>query len=129
MDVTFYRNWKAFPHTRAEDDLIVVGVNPNGPDEGGNYEFTIAHVGTSGPRDPIGLQVRIFDDGWRAFSDLPGFFDLLAGLDQSASAGPSPYTLDHLIPSLLALGWRDRTSEFTSAHEHVHGCLSCGARL
>ena len=72
MRVTFYRSWRAFPHTRVDqDDDIMVSVEPNSEGEGGTYEFSIRHVGTHRRRRPIALRVDLFADSWRAFHDLP----------------------------------------------------------
>lgn len=132
MTVTFYRQWLAFPLSKMrgdEPDTIMVCVSPNGPDEGGNYEFLVKHVGTESKyREAIALRVDMFTDSWRAFRDLPEFFDLLAELDESDAAGRSRLTLDDLIPSLEVMGWRDRTEEFAANHEHSWGCLGCGER-
>ena len=123
MEVTFYRQWQAFPHTRkTSPDEILVGVAPDGPDAGGYYEFRIEHVGTEpGQRRPIALRVGLFVDSWRAFRDLPEFFDLLADLDESKNAGRSMFTLDDLVPSLEAIGWRDRTEDLAARHQHALG--------
>lgn len=126
----FYRTWTAFPHSRRDGraDDIVVNVHPNGYGEGGNYEFVIEHTGTEAGRKPIALRVKMFADSWRAFYDLPEFFDLLGELDESQGA-QNATTLDDLTPRLLALGWIDRTDEFAVNHEHVIGCLTCGDRI
>lgn len=132
LTVTFYRQWLAFPFTKMDGrpDEIMVGVSPNGPGEGGNYEFSIEHVGTErgNHRPPIALQVNLFADSWRAFRDLPEFFDLLADLDESGSGARSQLDLDDLIPSLEAMGWNDITAQYANRHVHVFGCVTCGER-
>lgn len=128
MDVSFYQSWRAFPHTRDQDDSLVVSVHPHGRDRGGNYEFSVTHVGTKGNRQPIALQACLFSDSWRAFADLPEFFNLLGLLDESASEGRSTLSLNDLIPSLEAMGWRDETDQYANQHSHVIGCLICGER-
>lgn len=129
LRVEFYRSRIAFPHTRMDGcaDDIMVGVSPNGPDQGGNYEFSIEHVGTERGSRPIALRVQLFADSWRAFADLPDFFDLLVSLDRSEGTSPGP-TLDDLTPLLVDLGWVDTTAKYTSRHEHVIGCVVCGER-
>ena len=130
LHVEFYRSRIAFPHSRMHDrpDDIMVGVSPNGQHEGGNYEFSIEHVGTERGLRPIALRVQLFTDSWRAFADLPEFFALLASLDTSVGTRPGP-TLDDLTPRLAALGWMDITDKYASRHEHVIGCLTCGERI
>lgn len=128
MKVTFYRSRDAFPHLRQQqrDDDIMVSVR-NG--DSSLYEFSIVHVGTdSRSRSPIALQVRLFADSWRAFTDLPEFFSLLASLDESGRNGRSSLDLDVLTPLLVDLGWVDRTEHYGSQHEHALGCLICGSR-
>lgn len=136
VHVEFYRSWRAFPHTKIEGrpDDIMVTVSPNGPGKGGDYEFSIEHVGTESKyREPIALRVQLFADSWRAFADLPEFFALLGELDESqrpiwhSSRAPKA-TLDDLTPRLLALGWSDITDRFAKRHEHLVGCLTCGER-
>jgi hypothetical protein len=130
LHVEFYRSWSAFPHTRDRADDIVVSVAPNGQNQPGNYEFSIEHTGSEkGRREPIALRVQLFCDSWRAFRDLPEFFDLLADLDESTSAGRSKLSLADLIPSLEAMGWHDKTATYADQHTHVVGCLTCGERL
>lgn len=124
--VTFYRNWSAFVHTRDQDDVIMVGVDPNGEDQGGNYEFAIEGVG-SAPRSGnyIGARVGLFDDSWRALTDLPELWLALADLDTSTSNTRVGVSLDQVAEVLSSLGYRDRTSEFADRHTHVFRC-QCG---
>ena len=126
LHVTFYRSWRAFPRSRDRADDIVVGVEPNGEHAGGNYEFTIEHIGTEPGRRPIALRVQLFNDSWRAFADLPEFFDLLASLDRSDGDRPG-VTLDDLMPMLRGLGWFDKTDGYAANHEHHFACI-CGER-
>jgi hypothetical protein len=127
LHVTFYRSWRAFPHTRDRADDIVVSVHPNGHNRGGNYEFAIEHIGTEPRGRAIALRVQLFDDSWRAFSDLPAFFTMLASLDRSEGARPG-VTLDDLTPELRALGWIDKTDGYAANHEHHFACI-CGERV
>lgn len=129
--VTFYRSWVAFPFIKRDGrpDEIMVSVEP-AEGEASNYEFGIEHVGTEPRyREPIALRVQLFADSWRAFTDLPEFFALLASLDES---GPSRHrsekvSLDDLTPRLLALGWTDITPKYARQHEHFYVC-DCGER-
>lgn len=135
LHVTFYREWVAFPHTkmqRGHNDTVQFDVHPNGLNEGGNYGFSIEHIGTGlgTNHNPIGLQLQIFGDAWRAFTDLPELFALLASLDGSQRGhDEAPATLDDLIPRLSDLGWIDDTAKHAARHTHIHGCLTCGERL
>ena len=131
-DVSFYRTRDAFPHTRLEDrdaDLVV-SVQPHGEPHS-NYEFIVTHVGTRRrDRGPIALRVGLFSDSWRAFTDLPEFFALLASLDETNRGdGRSALDLDALSLHLVSLGWTDKTDAYASQHEHVIGCIVCGDRL
>lgn len=131
-EVTFYRSWVAFPFIKRDGraDEIMVSVDPSGDEDGSNYEFGIEHVGTEPRRrEPIALRVQLFADSWRAFTDLPEFFALLASLDESgpSRARAKKVTLDDLTPHLLALGWTDITGKYARQHEHYYVC-DCGER-
>ena len=129
MNVRFYRNHEAFPATRREDDEIRVVVRLDDDDlygEGCDYEFGIAQVsGHTGAL--IGLQLRVFDDAWRVFQDMPEFIALLGTLDQSdRTGGHNIQDLDAITPALLELGWIDITDRYSRRVHHVQGCLTCG---
>lgn len=138
--VTFYRPWVAFPFTRSrEADSLVFEVQPDAPGPS-NYEFAIELVGTEPGRrvngPPIGWQVQVYDDGWRAFADLPGLWGRLAGLDAAAraqEAHPSGFGLkakslsvEDLTAVALELGYVDRTPQHAAKHLHRFECV-CGA--
>lgn len=130
MKVQFYRQRDAFPHTRKEqytpDEIeIMVMLDGSDSDEGLSYEFKVAHIGTEPKyRKPIGLQIQIFDDGWRAFQDLPEFFEALRANDREYR-DEEHLDLDGLTQILLDLGYEDITERYSQRVVHVQGCLTC----
>lgn len=115
MQVSFYRQWEAFPYSRTEDDCIMVTVHPNGRDQCGNYEFMIEGVGSQTGRY-VGARLCLFDDSWRALSDLPALVATLVDRDTSASRGRPGLGLDDVADILSGLGYRDRTPEFAARY-------------
>lgn len=77
---------------------IVVGLDHM---EGGcAWEFTIIEV------QGIGIKLHMFDDSWRAFTQIPELFSAIAELDRHSGRCVS---LDEIQGVLDAIGFRDRT--------------------
>lgn len=79
--------------TRDEPEIQVRAAARDG---GCHWEFTAVQVGN------IGVQIRIFDDAWHAFNDLPEFFQCLAARGKGT-------TLDDVREILDGLGAVDST--------------------
>ncbi len=79
--------------TRDEPEIQIRAASRGG---GVGWEFTAVQVGR------IGVQICVFDDAWRAFTDVPEFFQRLAGLGKGA-------TLDDVREILDGLGAVDST--------------------
>lgn len=84
------------PLSRPPGDRNVLSVSMDNLGGGCAWEFAID--------DEIGggLRVKVYDDGWQAFADVPDFFTALAALGRGA-------LLDEVIEVLNALGFTDAT--------------------
>jgi hypothetical protein len=108
---------EAFPAlSRNEHEF---GVSSSYDDGGCDWEFVVAEV-PSANGGVIGIQVRVFDDAWVAYSEIPEFFSGLADLGHHA-------TLDDVKALCARLGYHDRTGEYVIQHEHAFRC-DCGER-
>lgn len=95
------------------------GISCSHPKGGSAWEFKVVEV-TGRRGDLIGIQVRMFDDSWQAYADIPEFFRGLRGLGERPS-------LDDVKALCAELGYRDRTSGYADRHIHQFAC-PCGAR-
>lgn len=113
---------EAFPTLPRDEHEF--GVQMTHPEGGCVWEFMVAEIpnrSIGGPREPIGVQVRMFGDSWQAYADIPEFFDGLSVL----SGQYSRVNLDHVKTLCHDLGYPDRTSEYASRHDHMFRC-ACG---
>lgn len=77
-----------YAHVTREDPEIQIRAASR---EGGcHWEFTAVQVGN------IGVQVCVFDDAWRAFNDLPEFFQALAARGKGTTLADVREILDNL---------------------------------
>lgn len=73
--------------TRDEPEIQIRAASREG---GCHWEFTAEQVGN------IGVQIRVFDDAWHAFNDLPEFFQILAARGKGATLDDVRQILDNL---------------------------------
>ncbi|MFS0885241.1 hypothetical protein [Aeromicrobium sp. 179-A 4D2 NHS] len=71
-----------------------------------DWEFMVVEVDLGRYGDA--LQVKVFDDAWKAFDAIPEFFEGLADLGKGA-------TVEDIIDLMVSLGFTDGTERETPA--------------
>lgn len=84
------------PLTRPPGDRNVLMISMDSLGGGGRWEFAIDDEAGGG------LRVKVYDDAWQAFADVPEFFTALADLGRGA-------LLDEVVEILDRLGFADTT--------------------
>jgi len=84
---------------------IIIAASAEGSGGGVRWEFTVEEVDLASDGKPI--RVRVFDDAFAAFSEIPEFFAALHGEGVS--------TLDHVRTVLDSLGAVDETARKSPA--------------
>lgn len=85
------------------------------------WEFVVEEVPSRQRQEPIGVKVRMFDDAWKAYAEIPEFFSGLAHL----ATVHSGVTLAQVKALCRDLGYHDLTVEYAARHEHQYRC-ACG---
>jgi hypothetical protein len=96
--LTYFDYRKAWFGSSERTIGIAAAVSEAGGGDAWNFEVAEVNLGQYG----TALQVRVFDDGFAAFAELPEFF--------AALAAGGPETLDGVVVLLEDLGAADRTA-------------------
>ena len=111
-DKIFYRHTKQSYARFDKDDncvsleskkteSIMIGIYPDGEDNGTTGEFEISWIPLSGKSTP---QIRLFDDAWQLFTKMPELFQALSSM---AGIDATPNEIESM---LIGIGY---TAEIT----------------
>lgn len=97
---------------------LVVGGKAGG---GCEYEFSVMIERVGGR---AALTLRLFNDSWKAFTDCPEVFNILARLHDDGRRGATKKDFDFLCGELERAGWRRHRP--TRKEPEIRKCESCG---